>query len=157
MEDFVQIDLFSFGNLGNRGFLARFIGPNVNSPEAKLLAEACRLSLRSARTSPEFEALLQKHTPNLDPLWPALARHLVRASTPEDRALLIDLAQHPEKREPPLQWALQFIVRGDVMMDDGSILTLDEIYKDAGLEPLPYLEDMPPELEVDWDAPEEEA
>jgi hypothetical protein len=78
---------------------------------------------------------------------------MARQSTPEDRALLIDLAQHPEKREPPLSWGLQFIVRGDVMLDDGSVVTLDELADEVGLPHLPYLEDLPDELEVDWDAP----
>jgi hypothetical protein len=77
---------------------------------------------------------------------------MARLFTP-DRALLLDLAQHPEKREPPLSWGLQFIVRGDVMLDDGSVVTLDELADEAGLPHLPYLEDLPDELEVDWDAP----
>ncbi len=33
------------------------------------------------------------------------------------------------------------------MREDGSIVTLDEISDAAGLERLPLLEDMPPELE----------
>lgn len=68
----------------------------------------------------------------------------------EDHALLTDLAQHPEKRESPLSWGLQFIVRGDVLFDDGSVATLDELCDEAGVPRLPYLEDLPDELEVDW-------
>jgi len=79
---------------------------------------------------------------------------MARLSTPEDRALLTDLAQHPEKREPPLSWGLQFIVRGDVMLDNGSVVTLDELADEVDLPHLPYLEDLPDELEVDWDAPD---
>ncbi len=84
-------------------------------------------------------------------LWPALARHIARQSTPEDRELLEDAALNPEQYEPPLSWGLQFIVRGDVMLEDGSVVTLDELCDQHGLPHLPYLEDMPPELDIDWD------
>lgn len=43
---------------------------------------------------------------------------------------------------------LRFIVRGDVMLKDGSFLTLDELAQQAGVEPLPFLEDMPDELDL---------
>jgi hypothetical protein len=116
-----------------------------------LLSQASRLSFRPEQDGSAFEKSLVKLSRPLDPLWPALARHIARRSTPEDRALLSDLTQHPEKREPPLSWGLQFIVRGDVMLRDGSVVTLDELADEAGLPHLPYLEDMPDELEVDWD------
>ncbi len=48
----------------------------------------------------------------------------------------------------PLCWGLQFIVRGDVLLDDGSFVTLDELAAEAGVAPLPYLEEM--EDEMDW-------
>ena len=81
-------------------------------------------------------------------LWSALARHLARCSTDADRELLIDLARNPEQREPPLSWGLRFIVRGDLLFDDGSIVTLDELCDELGLPRLPYLEDMPDEIEL---------
>jgi hypothetical protein len=37
------------------------------------------------------------------------------------------------------------------MLRDGSVVTLDELADEAGLPYLPYLEDMPDELEVDWE------
>ncbi|MCP4657770.1 MAG: hypothetical protein GY856_20370 [bacterium] len=117
-------------------------------PEGLLLADACRLSLQPDGDPAEFEAALEHDAASLDPLWPALARHLARRSTAEDRALLVDLARHPEKREPPLSWGLQFIVRGDVMDNDGEVLTLDELCDELGLPRLPYLEEMPDELEL---------
>jgi len=94
---------------------------------------------------------MANHARNCDPLWPALARHLARRSTEADRALLTDLAAHPEQREPPLSWGLRYIVRGDVLLDDGSVVTLDELADEQGMEHLPYLEEMPPELDVDWE------
>lgn len=81
-----------------------------------------------------------------DPLWPALARHVARISTSEDRAFLEDLARHPEQREPPLSWGLQHYVRGDLVFNDDSVVTLDELCIQAGLAPLPLLDPMPDEL-----------
>ena len=82
-----------------------------------------------------------------DPLWPAFARHLGGNASEEDKALLIDLAQHPERRGTPLQWGLQYIVRGDVMEPDGTVVTLDEIADKFGLPRLAFLEEVPPPLE----------
>jgi hypothetical protein len=84
---------------------------------------------------------------NIDPFWLALARHVARISTGEDRKLLEDLAAYPEKREAPLSWGLQYIVRGDVLMGDGSEVTLDELCDEAGVPRYPLLEEMPAEIE----------
>jgi len=86
-----------------------------------------------------------------DPPWPALARHVARIWTPKDRALLEDLARHPEKREPPLSWGLQHYVRGDLVFDDDAVVTLDELCAQAGLALLPLLEAMPDELDIAFD------
>jgi hypothetical protein len=87
-----------------------------------------------------------------DSLWPALARHVARISRTEDRVLLEDLARHPEQRAPPLSWGLQHYVRGDLVFDDGSVVTLDELCDQAGLAPLPLLEAMPDELDLSLEA-----
>jgi len=122
--------------------------PEQTAPEYQLVAAGCRAS--SAR--PDAAALdeaLTKYGQSTDPLWPALARHLGRHSTPSDRQLLIHAASQPEEYPEPLCWGLRFMVRGDVMFEDGSVVTLDEFSADAGLQPLPYLEDIPgddPEL-----------
>jgi hypothetical protein len=116
------------------------------SPDAavNLISVACRESLNPGKHSNELRLALNSYTG--DPLWRALARHLARLSTDADRELLIDLAHHPEKREPPLRWGLQFIVRGDVMMPDDSIRPLDDFFVPYGLPAPPYLEEMPEEL-----------
>jgi hypothetical protein len=148
-EDFWRSEALSFGRVGARSFLA-YARTEGQIPEIKVLSAACQLSLHPEDDHALNEALAE-YGPNLDPLWPALARHLARRATPEDRALLTNLAQHPEKREPPLSWGLRFIVRGDVLFDDGSVVTLDELCDEAGVPRLPYLEDLPDELEVDWE------
>lgn len=42
-------------------------------------------------------------------------------------------------------------VRGDIVMRDGAVVTMDKICKELGVPPLPLLEDMPPELAIDLD------
>jgi hypothetical protein len=107
--------------------------------QASFAPEDARLRAAVARACGAFDS---------DPLWPALARHVARISTGDDRALLVDLARHPERRKPPLSWGLQHYVRGDLVLDDGSVITLDELCAQAGLAPLPLLEDLPDELDV---------
>jgi 3',5'-cyclic AMP phosphodiesterase CpdA len=148
-ERFAQGEVMCFGRVGARTLLT-YAGHEDRRLEFRILSTACKLSLRPEDDSHALNEALAQYEPDLDPLWPALARHLARRATPEDRALLNDLAQHPEKREPPLSWGLQFIVRGDVLFDDGSVATLDELCDEAGVPRLPYLEDLPDELEVDW-------
>lgn len=136
--DALTIELAAFGRPAARATLAHL--NEFPTPEVELLSVACRHSL-AGQPGP------LPTVPNLDPLWPALARHLSRQSTPADRKLLTQLAQNPDLREPPLSWGLRGIVRGDVWMPDGTILTLEEL----GVKGLPYLDEMPPELEVNWD------
>jgi 3',5'-cyclic AMP phosphodiesterase CpdA len=145
--DFSRWEISSAGRAGARFVLAQMVRL-PESPLLNLVSEACRLSLNSSLNRAVFRQLLADTSPSLDPLWPALARHLARNATSEDRSFLSDLAQHPEKcREESLSWGLQFIVRGDVLLENDSIITLDELTDQAGLPRLPYLEDLPDELE----------
>jgi 3',5'-cyclic AMP phosphodiesterase CpdA len=148
--DFLTSELLSFGRVGVRSMLGH-VGKVGQISVVRVLAPACRLSLHPGEDDHALNEALASYEAHVDPLWLALARHLARRATPEDHALLQDLAQHPEKREPPLSWGLQFIVRGDVLFDDGSVVTLDELCDEAGVPRLPYLEDLPDELEVDWE------
>jgi hypothetical protein len=152
IEDFARGEIFSWGRVGARSILAYERTKNP-IPEVQLLSAACRFSLRPASDNKDLDEALARHEAELDPLWPALARHLARRSTQADRILLTDLAQHPERRDSPLAWGLQFIVRGDILFDDGSIATLDELCAEAGVPPLPYLEDLTGELALE-DLPE---
>lgn len=149
-NDWIAFELASVGRVALRSVLPEMYFDG--QPLIVLMAEACEVSLDPERDGGELERLLGEYPADGDPLWPALARHLARRSTDEDRELLVDLAQHPEKRPEPLSWGLQFMVRGDIVMDDGSIVTLDELSDELGLPRLPYLDEMEPELEVDWDA-----
>lgn len=144
--EFFVLDVASMGRGTIRSALAAQSGKS-QGPEVTTLAMACRHAFRYKDSA---ETLLESPE-SLHPLWPALARHIARLSTPEDKALLMDLAQHPEKCEPPLSWGLQYVVRGDVLLENGSVITLDQLADEVGLPHLPYLEDMPEELEVDWE------
>ena len=48
-----------------------------------------------------------------------------------------------------LGWGLKYYVRGDVMLGDGSVYTLDELNKKFGYDPPPYLEEMGEEVELE--------
>ncbi|HVT18944.1 MAG TPA: metallophosphoesterase [Thermoanaerobaculia bacterium] len=150
IPDFTLSWVLSSGFAAGRAFLAAqrdFSHPETLSALSRLLSAACCLSFR-----PESQSELPVSVgPHLDCLWPALARHLARRSTAQDRELLVDLARDPAKREPPLQWGLRFIVRGDLLLDDGSFLALDELTDQAGIERLPLLDEMEPELDVAWE------
>ncbi len=95
-----------------------------------VLIEALETDHSSGKTTPDL----------LHPLWPALARYSAGIGTDADAACLLDLAIHPEQCEAPLSWALQFMIRGDIIMPDGNIILLDELCAEAGVEPLPLLE-----------------
>jgi len=114
--------------------------------EVALISLACRAYLEDdgqsltalASAIGDFES-----EPGADPLWSALARHVTRQSTPQDRELLENLARDPEARHSPLSWGLRFIVRGDIWLPDGTFTTLDKLAERVGLAPLPLLEDSP--------------
>lgn len=158
MPHFAIIEYSSLGRVGLRAFLAHLELEPKSEPAVKLISQACRLSLQRKKDLraidlKHFKEALKEYPPNGEPFWLALAKHLARCSTEEDRALLDDLAQHPEKREPPLQWGLKYIVRGDVVLDDGTEVTLDELTGELEMEPLPYLGEMqmPDEFKIDWE------
>lgn len=148
-QDWLSSEFASFGRAAAPGLLSNLgVGPHGSHTE--LLAKGCR-AFNASVPRDDLANALANWPEEGDPLWPALARHMARLSTPEDRALLENLACRPELRDPPLRWGLQYIVRGDLVLDDGSVLTLDELCEELGLPPLPYLEDRPPPMDVDWD------
>jgi hypothetical protein len=90
-----------------------------------------------------LDTALASNANETDELWHALARHLATRSTEADKNLLIRAASHPEAYPEPLCWGLQFIVRGDIAFENGSSITLDELASLCGLDPLPYIQDIP--------------
>jgi hypothetical protein len=153
LVDSTTVEIHSPGRVGTRVMIAH--APDDPAPHSQLLKAACQISLHPDADPTALNEALASYPSDGDPLWPALARHLTRRSTDEDCALLIGLTQHPEKREAPLSWGLKYYLRGDLVLEDGSEVTLDELCARLELPPLPYLEDMPPEIEVDWEKKEE--
>lgn len=140
----------SAGRASPRATLAHGRLPG-GAPLLALFRDACRASFAPDDADLRDAAARACDAFDDDPLWPALARHVARISTADDRSLLVDLARHPEECEPPLSWGLQYYVRGDLVLEDESVLTLDELCARAGLAPLPLLEEMPEELEFRLD------
>jgi hypothetical protein len=131
----------AYGAAGFRAMLAHF-EPSRAPGITRLLALACRVSLHPQFRPGDLKRALMLYPDGSDPLWAALARHIARWSTDQDRCLLIDLARRPERREGVLRWGLQYVVRGDVILDDGTEVTLDDLAEQAGVKPLPYIVDV---------------
>lgn len=142
-------DVYAIGLLNPRSLIAQC---KSASPLAFIFSLACRLSLDPEAEPGALLDALKSYGQGSDPLWPALARHLARLSTEQDRALLEELAQHPEKRKPPVSWGLRYIVRGDVILDDGDALTLDKVTDQMAVPRLSYLEDIPSRAVVNLSA-----
>lgn len=119
--------------------------PEEENPLPMMVA-ACRLSLApdSAEAFRFFAHSSGPQSRHVDPLWRALARHLARRSTTDEIRLLTNLAEHPEQRTGALGLGLRYLVRGDVVLEDGTELCLDEIADAFGLPRLPYVEAVPP-------------
>jgi hypothetical protein len=138
------------GRCAPRAVLAHSRIP-VGVPLLALFRSACQASFAPGDATLRAAAVSACDAFEGDPLWPALARHIARISTEADRTLLEDLARYPGQREPPLSWGLQHFVRGDLVFDDGSVVTLDDLCAQVGLAPLPMLEPMPDELDLKLD------
>ena len=156
-------EYFINSSFGNRTYLA-FIPDKVKNSLANLLKAACRLSLDSNPApdilNPAIAGLDEKYN---HPLWPALARHISRLSDQADRDLLEFASKIPDDYvneyapgNDTLRWGLKYYVRGDVMLGDGSVYTLDELNKKFGYDPPPYLEEMGDEVEPEELQPDEE-
>jgi hypothetical protein len=148
-EDFALIEASSaFARASVRVAVAHGKLVDARASELGLMQLACRVSLGHEPASRRLDDALARF--GGDPLWPALARHIARSSTPDDRALLEDLAAHPERRDGPVSWALRYYVRGDIAAPAGTVITIDQLCDELGTPRLALLEDMPPEIEIDF-------
>ncbi len=155
-RELATLHLFSAGFAGTRAILAH---SDDATPLARRFATATRCSLNPTLDPTSLTLPFEGHE-----LWPALARHIARISTPDDRTLLEYYAANPESADTDtLRWALKYWVRGDIVFEDGSEMTLDELwielrkaFPDEDIPDLPLLDAMEPELDIDWDAPEPE-
>lgn len=137
INDFVWLDLMSIGRDTARAVLAK---EQPGDALWALLAEASRLSIGATIDPSQFKLLLGSTALPDEPLWPALARYLAGCASMADHALLDELARHPDRRTGPLSWGLQHIVRGDILLNDGNTVTLDELAAEAKQPSLPYID-----------------
>ena len=136
--------------MGGRALAARLEYPK--EPLTRLCAAACEISLQPEGDAAAFDAALAAaKRRRVDPLWLALALHLARRSDDRDRRLLTERVASAHEDDSPLGWGLRYIVRGDVLLDGGRVITLDELSDLHGLPRLPLLKEMPYELEVRWE------
>lgn len=141
------------GWAGGRAFVAQ-LRTVPQEPLIRFYAAACRLSLEptSDGNAEAFEAALaEAERQHLDPLWQALGRHLARRPDAPDRSLLVERVANAHEDDSPLGWGLRYIVRGDILLAGGRVITLDELSDLHGLPRLPLLEEMPDELDVGWE------
>ena len=171
LAEYARAELYSLGHVGTRVFL-RYSPDAREEPLFYLFQLACRISPRSQMDVQKFhesEWRVPSLEPlwsgsqmdaqrfhesewlvsSLDPLWPALARYVAGHPSQRDLALLEELARHPERREGVLRWGLQYFVRGDIVLDDGTVVTLDELCDELQLPRLPYVTDIPRTSSVD--------
>lgn len=138
--------------LGTRGFgvhAGRYwaIRSGESDDLSRLMIQASCLSLKSELSDDSFVDFLMQVGGKFDPLWLALARHLARRSTDEDRRLLVSRVSEVDG-DDTLSLGLRYIVRGDIVLADGSEVTLDELAIKAGVPTLPMLDEMAEELVV---------
>jgi len=114
-----------------------------------LFAKACKLSLDPKQDPNAFIQMVAEMdgAPEMR-FWLPFACHIARLSNGQDREQLEDSVRHPEKQADPFSWGLRYMVRGDVMLLDGSVVTLDELSDELNLPRLPYVEEMPEEIEL---------
>jgi hypothetical protein len=146
LDEFPGIQFLVLPRMAIRVLLSHF-EPTRQPGALALMALACQLSMQPRADARPFKKAIRYYPRSEDPIWPALGRHISRRSTARDRKLLVALAQNPEKRQGHLSWGLKYIVRGDIRLDDQSVITLDDLAQELRLPTLPYLDELPPHLE----------
>ncbi len=142
LSDFARSEFLSLNRYLTRSFAKRI--PQQTDLE-QLFALACRISFENepdARLIDGFDELLHEKGSRVDSMWISLARFLAGQCSNDDRSLLCDLAANPGKKESPLSWGLQYVVRGDLLLSDGTEVTLDQLCAQVGAPPLPYLDEI---------------
>ncbi len=127
----------------DRWALPWFLADGVRST-----SEASLMNWTYKNSFGKLERFPSKLASEVHPIWPALAKYVTSQATEQDKDFLVDLASHPEKTEPPLSWALQYVIRGDLVLRDGSTVTLDDYLRESDLPSLPLIEEAEPNEDV---------
>jgi hypothetical protein len=116
-------------------------GSPLATEEAELVAKAYAIDAKDPSTVTKFQDALREIEGRPEyHFWTSFARLLAKQPIDGDLESLTSAAKEPEKVPAPLMWGLKYIVRGDVLLDDGQVLTLDSLYDRANLDPPPYVE-----------------
>jgi NACHT domain len=141
-ERFHHCALALAGPLGILGLIGHCESDKTVKP-LSMIVEACRIAMNPAKDPRAFKRELARFGDEGDVLWPALSRHLAFRGRKDDEDSLRSLAEDPSQRNGVLGWALKYLVRGDVVLNDGSEISLDELSKSSGVPPLPFIEQYP--------------
>jgi len=116
------------------------------APPARLLAEACLLSLHPDADRRAFLAAREECAAVSDQMWRDLADYLVGEAEPAALERLRDplVAYAASGQDPLFAAGLHYVVAGNVWFPDETELSVDELAASAGLAAPPYLMDMPP-------------
>jgi hypothetical protein len=109
----------------------------------RMIVEACRIAINPAKNPRAFKRELAAFGDEGDKLWPALSRHLAFRGREDDQDLLRSVAERPSQRNGVLGWALKYMIRGDIVLNDGTEISLDELSQSLGVSALPLIEQYP--------------
>jgi hypothetical protein len=140
-----RIELFPQLLLSPMGLLAylAYVEPEQRIQPLNLIRCAARIALGLEPKAHALKRELAFFSSTEDPLWPSLAKHLAFRSSNSDLEILIGAAGNPNTRSGVFAWSLQHIVRGDIILNDGSELMLNEITSRLALPNLPLIENYP--------------
>src|SRR6185503_17986132 len=137
LEDFTWFD---WNACGCYGLHALFAELRDTTEPLRRLGVACRARLKSPFSDDDLDDLHRAAASPIDP-WPALARRIAGLQRLDDTALLVQISKEPGLCGPALEDAMRYFVRGDVVLDAGAEVTIDELAVEAGIDTLPHLDE----------------
>ena len=149
INDFAKCEFLSWGRAVRRSILARVQPETILE---RLFVNACQISLGkpSGHSDNSFESAIDECRLRESILFGYRSRNTCKRSSEEDRSLLSDRVQSIHKPESALDYGLKYLIRGDLILADGTEMAIDDICSAIGIPHLPYLEDIvaPPSEEV---------
>jgi hypothetical protein len=144
LEDFTWFDWNACGCYGLRALFAEL---RDTSEPLRRLGVACRAHLNLPISDDDLDDLHRAAASPTHP-WPALSRRIAGLQRPDDTALLVQIGKEPGLCGPALEDAMRYIVRGDVVLDAGAEVTIDALAAEAGIDTLPYLDEVDVKVEA---------
>lgn len=115
-------------------------GGDADTRESLFLREVFGKAYPGDESSPsQCREFIETEGRNVGIFWKSLAATLKNVATAEQKAHLAQAISNPESCLAPLSWGVQFFLRGDILLPDGEVVSLDELCRDAGVEPPPLI------------------